>query len=383
MQTKTYFASSVPMALELARKELGEDALLVTSRPSPSATRALGRLEVTFAWDPKPEPPAAPVPFGAVPFGAAPFGMQRALQTSGIRAQPSELDEIREQISALRLAVARPGGDLAAFHQQPEQHDYLSNRLIDGGLDPDTAREISLAAARRPGDRHGAMLQELSGRLPCAPFPELKAGESRTLAFVGPPGRGKSTTLVKVAARLGLAKRVPVKIYTAGSHGVCGEEQMARFATILGVPFFACESLESLSLALNGDTWKGLALIDTPGISPTESSEITEFAKFFTRCPEIEKHLVLRADARSADMIGVISRFSAMGISRLLFTGVDETLSLGAMAETLLRSKISGTFVGTGQRLPDDLETVSAAGLARAVCGEKACGEKALAAMAA
>jgi flagellar biosynthesis protein FlhF len=374
MQTKTYFASSVPMALELARKELGEDALLVTSRPSPPATRGLGRLEVTFAWDPKPEPAAA----------AVPFGMTKALQASGSRAQPSELDEIREQISALKLAVARPGGDSAAFHQPPaflqqsEQRDYLSTRLIDGGLEPDTAREISLAAANRPGDRHGAMLQELAGRLPCAPFPEMKAGESKTLAFVGPPGRGKSTTLVKVAARFGLAKRVPVKIYTAGSHGVCGEEQMARFATILGVPFFACESLESLSLALNGDTWKGLALIDTPGISPTESSEIAAFAKFFSRRPEIEKHLVLRADARSADMSSVISRFSAMGASRLLFTGVDETLSLGAMAETLLRSKIPGTFVGTGQQLPDDLETISAAGLARAVCGEKA-----LAAMAA
>jgi flagellar biosynthesis protein FlhF len=382
MQTKTYFASSVPMALELARKELGEDALLVTSRPSPPATRALGRLEVTFAWDPKPEPAAATVPFGAVPFGSVPFGMQRALQTSGSRAQPSELDEIREQISALRLAMGRPGGDLGAFQspglQQSEPRDYLSSRLIDGGLQPDTAREIALAAAGRPGDRHGAMLQELAGRLPCAPFAELKAGETKTLAFVGPPGRGKSTTLVKVAARFGLAKRVPVKIYTAGSHGICGEEQMARFATILGVPFFACESLESLSLALNGDTWKGLALIDTPGISPAENLEIAEFAKFFGRWPEIEKHLVLRADARSADMSGVISRFSAMGVSRLLFTGVDETLSLGAMAETLLRGKIPVTFVGTGQQLPDDLETISAAGLARAVCGEKA-----LAAMAA
>jgi hypothetical protein len=43
MQTKTYFASSVPAALDLARKELGEDALLVTSKPSPPAMRAFGR----------------------------------------------------------------------------------------------------------------------------------------------------------------------------------------------------------------------------------------------------------------------------------------------------------------------------------------------------
>ena len=51
MQTKTYFASSVPAALEVARRELGEDALLVSSRRSPPLARQFGRLEVTFAWD--------------------------------------------------------------------------------------------------------------------------------------------------------------------------------------------------------------------------------------------------------------------------------------------------------------------------------------------
>src|SRR5947209_7097570 len=35
MQTKTYFANSVPAALEVARQELGPEAMLVTSRPTP------------------------------------------------------------------------------------------------------------------------------------------------------------------------------------------------------------------------------------------------------------------------------------------------------------------------------------------------------------
>ncbi|HZL57035.1 MAG TPA: hypothetical protein VFC21_08145 [Bryobacteraceae bacterium] len=340
MQTKTYFASSVPAALEVARKELGEDALLVNSKPAPPAARGFGRLEVTFAWEP---PPAAPA-----------------------RQPASELDEIRQQISALRMQVARP-----AIHTADDDN-FLTRRLTDGGLNEDTAREISMSAARRSGDRQNALTQELTARIPSAPFSEMKAGESRTLAFIGPPGRGKTTTLVKIAIRFGLAPRVPVKIYTAGSHGVCGEEQMARFAVILGVPFLACESLDSLSLALNGDSWKGLALIDTPGISPGETAEIAQFGRFFARRPEIEKHLVLRADARSADMFHAITRFSPMGVSRLLFTGVDEAVSPGAMAETLVRSQIPATFVGTGRQVPEDLETMNVPGVVRAVCGENA-----------
>ena len=63
MQTKTYFATSVPAALEVARQELGQDALLVGSRPAPTAARQYGRLEVTFAFDPK-EPAPRPAELG-------------------------------------------------------------------------------------------------------------------------------------------------------------------------------------------------------------------------------------------------------------------------------------------------------------------------------
>jgi flagellar biosynthesis protein FlhF len=366
MQTKTYFASSVPAALELARKELGEEALLVNSRPTPPAARSYGRLEVTFAWDPKPAPRTLP---------SAPA---RTLPPPQPQKPASELDEIREQISALRMAVTRPS---LARISEPE--DYLAGRLTDGGFNPECAREISIAAARRPGDSGAALIQELTARIPAAPYAEMQPGESRTLAFIGPPGRGKTTTLIKIAVRCGVARRIPVKIYGAGCHGVCGEEQLARFATILGVPFQAFESLESLHLALNGDKWKGLILIDTPGISPAETTETSEFTRFFARRPEIEKHLVLRADTRSADMFHVISRFSDWGVSRLLFTGLDETLSVGAVVETLVRSQVPAVFAGTGQQMPDDLEVIDPAGLARAVCGEHVFAENMRAAMAA
>ena len=62
MQTKTYFASSVPAALDVARKELGPDAMLLNSKPADADARAFGRLEVTFAYEPRKieEPPSRP-----------------------------------------------------------------------------------------------------------------------------------------------------------------------------------------------------------------------------------------------------------------------------------------------------------------------------------
>ncbi|MDQ1471885.1 MAG: flagellar biosynthesis protein FlhF [Bryobacterales bacterium] len=375
MQTKTYFASSVPAALEVARKELGADAMLVSSRPAPLEMRGFGRLEVTFAFDPKPaEAPAprhAPVPVvapAAAP-GAGRYGR-------------SELDDIRQQLAALRDAVghAGPAGPAAsgfrdyvsaagaALERAMDSHAPLVARLCANGLEQETARSIVTAAWRVPGDMQQALVDELSGRLRVTPFAEMKQGENRTLALMGPPGRGKTTTLVKIAVQYGLAKRVPVRIYSAGAHGIGGQEQMARYAAILGVPFHAFESLDSLHLALNGDGWRGLILIDTPGLSRSEGPEMAALAGFFARRPEMEKHLVLRSDARVADMIHMVSGFASLGPSHLLFTGLDEALALGSVPEVLLRTGMPTAFAGTGQQIPDHIEDANAARWARMIC---------------
>jgi flagellar biosynthesis protein FlhF len=337
MQTKTYFASSVSAALEVARRELGPEALLVGSRAAPAEARQFGRLEVTFAWNPAMERPVDVTP-----------------------RPVSEIDEIRRQLSALRTAVAgNPNG--------MKEDGAIAARLTSVGLDSVVAREIATAATGKPGDPHEAAVGELTRRIATAPFIGIKPGENRTMAFIGPPGRGKTTSLIKLAIRQGLEQRIRVRIYSAGAHGIGGQEQMARYAAILGIPWQACESLGALSLALTGDGWKGLALIDTPGLAPADRSEMEGLRAFFSGRPEIETTLVLRANERSADILQVISRFSCLTPSRLLFTGLDEALDQVAMADVLIRSRIPATFAAAGQRIPEDLAEVNAAKLAQSL----------------
>ncbi|HYA18881.1 MAG TPA: hypothetical protein VEF06_15510 [Bryobacteraceae bacterium] len=352
MQTKTYFASNVPAAFEAAREELGPDAMLVNSKPAPDEFRHLGRLEVVFAWEPRAageqNPPA------------------------GFEPPASELDEIRRQLASLRRAIAQRGEDA---EKPAETAEFLETRLAETGFSRELARELSTAArcaepadAREIHDEKISLQREFTRRIPVAPALEIKTGETRMLALLGPPGRGKTTSAIKLAIRLGLAARVPVRLYSAGVHGVGAREQMARYAAILGVPFQVFESLDGLNLALNGDAWKGLILIDTPGLAAADLTEMREFAAFLAARPEIERHLVLRAPERTADLLRAIERFSALKPSRLLFTGLDEASSLSSITETLIKSAIPCAFSGIGQRIPEDLHEMDVVSLARRAC---------------
>lgn len=348
MQMKAYFASSVPAAVEVARKELGENALLVSSKPAPAEMRQYGRLEVTFAWDP----------------ADAPTG---------------RMDEIREPWS--ELPMVRDG--LTSGAQFGMETSDMAERLARVGFSREMAEDIAAGAARRSCKPDIAIVEELTSRIPIAPFVELKPGEARTLAFIGPPGRGKTISLVKIAVNKGLARRVPVRIYCAGAHAVGAQEQGARFAAILGTPFQVFECLASLNLALKGEGWKGLTLIDTPGISPADRNELRELKDFFAARPELEKHLVLRADASSANMLHMLSHFSDLAPSRLLFTGMDEAVRVVSAIETLIRGGVPATFAGTGQQIPEDLEEANAERLARAVWVDAGVTKEELAATAA
>ena len=116
METKTYFASSVQAAMEVARRELGPDAMLVNSGPAPESARSFGRLEVTFAWDPGAKGKSEVAGLAASLGQTAPRPADATL-----RRGESGLEDIRREISALRVAIGcQPGSAWPASAAAPE-----------------------------------------------------------------------------------------------------------------------------------------------------------------------------------------------------------------------------------------------------------------------
>lgn len=259
MRLKSYFSESVEAAMELARKELGEDALLVHSRPATPETRYLGAYEVVFGVVPAEPPP--------------------------------------DSSPTTSVAASAP-------------REYLS---VDSEL-------------------------------------------GRFVALVGPPGAGKTTTLVKLATRYGMARGRSVHILTADVHRIAAADQLRTLAAILGVGCEVAETPLGLLQLMERHLAKDLVLIDTPGFSFRNLDDASDLAQCLAADSEVDTHLVLPASMKAADLSRIADAYRVFRPSKLLFTRLDETEDLRSLSKEAMRMKLPVSFLCSGQEIPDDIE---------------------------
>lgn len=341
--------------MELAHKELGEDALLINARPSTPETRGLGAYEVVFGVPPKTEAEAEPESATAIANAPA-----RALATEALARDIQHLKREMERMTKMLRGAARPP-------QVPEGGLYPS--LVENELDPLLARRVA----------EGAALEDL---FETDATPGRRGMARGVVAMVGPPGAGKTTTLIKLAARFGLTSRKPAYILSADVYRIAAVEQLRSLAAILGLGFDALETPAALAQALEEHRAKDWVFIDTPGLSAAEMEEGEDLARLIATHPEIDTHLVLPASMRPADLARAIDRYEIFQPGKLIFTRLDETERLGALISEAARRSLPISFLGTGQQIPDDLEPANKEFLAGRVRGDAAPSGRALGATA-
>lgn len=330
MQIKSYFAATVEAAMVRARRELGDEAMLMKSRKLPPESRHLGTYEVIFATEPITKMQSA--------------GALERFQDS---TETNELADIRRQLAGIRTAIARTPGPQSAPHLA-ELQAVLESNDVESAL----ARDLVDCAARGRRPLLQALITEMDSRFQV----DATLPHPRVVALIGPPGRGKTTTLIKLAVQFGVSARVPVKLLSMDTYRIAAAEQMRSFASILGVGYQSLETTGALSQALAETRGNGLVFIDTPGYGPQDMDAAAELARFFVGRPEIDRHLVLRIDMKSADLRRAVERFSLFRPGKLIFTGLDEAESLGSVFGEAVRTGLPISFLGNGQTIPEDLE---------------------------
>ena len=186
---------------------------------------------------------------------------------------------------------------------------------------------------------------------------------SKIWAFIGPTGVGKTTTIAKLATRFALEGR-KLAVAAAGSFRIGTIEQLKGYTDIIGMCFECISKPELLKRFIENHKNKDFILIDTPGGNPNDLIYLNQLKEILMAHPFIEKHLVLSATTKEKDLSRIYSQFTIFPIKSYVFTKIDETQEYSGIFNQLIKTHIPVSWIGIGQRVPQDIEKASKAKIA-------------------
>jgi flagellar biosynthesis protein FlhF len=361
MHLKRYRSATVREALALARHELGPDALVLSTRLVP--LRGLrgwlgGReVELTAAHD-------------SVMSGSRPSARSADMPTQLAAAQMA---------AATKLAGPDPRHDARLESRLKDLEDDEMPPLVkDASSEAMIARLCATGLHRELAERIVANLPKLHRRNgSIATLEKTVADEMGTFAageepyaavevFVGPPGAGKTTTIAKIAAQERARKGAKLNLLAADGFRVGAVEQLRLYADIIGSSFSVARTPAEIERTIL--TTRGTVLVDTAGRS-VRDPRAQEVVSMLAGLPGVRTHLVVPAASSVRDLRRVLDTYGDKSPNRVVLTRVDETDSVSPLLHFLEEHDLKISYLGTGQRVPEDLERATPARLAAHVLG--------------
>jgi flagellar biosynthesis protein FlhF len=409
MRIRKFEADSVQAALQQVRQELGPDAvILYTRKLKRGGFFGLGSTEVaevTAGVDLGPDGSSQ----GATPaytglaergavLGAALPGPRAGLGTVA-KARPasalspanfpgpssaqserrqevfqSELNDgkVLSGVMLTRSAPRKTGTDL-----HPELRRVL-DLLLKNGVEESVAQNALMPAQReivekgypRAGTLGQLVTRTLAAQLKCAGPIEGISGRPRVIAFIGPTGVGKTTTLVKLASQYALVHQLKVALLTADTYRIGAVEQLRIYRDIIDIPFEAVSSPEEVGPALKRHADRDLIFFDTAGRSPQNRRQIQDLKAFMEAAKPSETHLCVSATTKNADLMPIVGKFGLVPVNRFLVTKLDETRQHGMLLNLAANFQVPISYLTTGQNVPHDIEVATPERMAELVLGE-------------
>jgi len=275
--------------MEMACLELGEDAVFLESRPTTGEAITLGKLEVIFGVA-SPVADRAPVPAIA-------------------RMAPREMSVV--------------------LAEEPEDNLLLR-----------AAESVRDSAPIRSAGRLEVSTQSLRLENPSAARRDTFAFVPGIIPFIGAPGVGKTTSIMKFALALATAKNAKVRIVEFEDLAVGRCPLLRRFTEIVNIPLTSQRRLKLEDLL--PETPEEYILVDTPGLASGNPDAAHPLIRLLAQTAVSQCHLVVPGWFSPAATPSLLARSAPFRPTHVLLTHADDAPANGVQTlSSALRLPIS------------------------------------------
>lgn len=188
---------------------------------------------------------------------------------------------------------------------------------------------------------------------------KLKKCGGQKIAFLGPTGAGKTSTLVKLATAVSLTGRYEVGIINLDTERIGASAQLRTFGEISGIEVLDAKGKRSFRQALAQMKDKDLILIDCPGIGHKTSFLIHELADTLYGVSGLETYFVFPAPTKAKDLLSLFEIYAPLRVEGFIVTKMDEATSVGNVLSVAYTTKLPLCYFSVGQEVPGSLKAAS------------------------
>lgn len=392
MKIKKFTGISLKEATELMKTELGESAIILNTKNIVEEETGNTLYEITAAIDEEPiitnnnNSNKAVIPelntLENLRRIAEKFQNIRDNNLDNSKAEKGiEIIDLKSDIDSVKDTLVEIA-DRLKYDKIPELPAKLKQYydiLISNEIEDKFAREIvfnvyeniSLKDTNDDNYIRNLLIKEISDKIVLAPNLKISKNTSKVIAFIGPTGVGKTTTLCKIAAICKFFNHYNIAIVSIDTYRLAAIDQLKTFTDIANISLDIAYDSTELKNMIEKHRDKDIIFIDTVGRSPNNQDHLSELKRLLESISADEVHLIISANTSLSSMKEIVKNFGILMPNRLIFSKVDEAINYGNIINLINFSHLPISYLTTGQVIPDDIEVADKNKLAGLVIKSK------------
>jgi len=380
VKIKTYVAENIHEAFYKVKTELGKDAVILKTKHIKKGgfmgLFAKRMVEVVAANDIKPtfNLPLKPDLTTLTPINSKP---KETTSVRGLDDIKTDIEQVKEMLNKLCLDTKQQQENLSDINMPLSLKKYY-DRMYEMEVEPtiinmlinNTKKSLSDTDSNDKTQLYKTLKKEIISFVDEIE-PIVLSNKNNIVAFVGPTGVGKTTTIAKLAAHFVLYKNRKVAMVTADTYRVGAIEQLKHYGELLEIPVHVVHRQEDVKEILTDLKDYDLLLVDTMGFSPNNRMQIKKVKGLLDVINPDDIHVVISAATKNRDMIDILNNYKELYYNKIIITKLDETKSYGMVLNALKVGGCKLSYFTMGQNVPDDIEVASADKIADMILGEE------------